>query len=147
MTLLDAYAVVAFLIDEPASEEVEAILDAGGARVVVVNLAEAVDVTQRVHDLARDDVRAAVEPLLLSNVLASAISEEAHGWLAASIRTTYYDKQTAAVSTADCFLLAHAAADGGPIATADPSVASIARDMNIDVTALPDSAGARPNTA
>jgi PIN domain nuclease of toxin-antitoxin system len=58
MTLLDAYAVLALLVDEPASAEVEAILDAGGARVVVVNLAEAVDVTQRVHGRpARTSVR------------------------------------------------------------------------------------------
>jgi hypothetical protein len=45
---------------------------------------------------------------------------------------------------ADCFLLAHAAADGWRLATADTPVASIARQMQIEVAALPDSSGARP---
>src|SRR5262245_14701639 len=42
LTLLDAYAVVALLVAEPAGAEVKELLRAGGCRVVVVNLAEAI---------------------------------------------------------------------------------------------------------
>jgi hypothetical protein len=45
---------------------------------------------------------------------------------------------------ADCFLIAHAVTDGGPIATADPPVATVAREMDVEVTALAGPAGERP---
>lgn len=144
MTLLDAYALVALVADEPAADEVEEILRAGGARVVVVNLAEAIDIAQRVHAVAADETRAVLEPLFLGEVVSAAVSDESRGWLAAELRVRHYDKKTTAVSMADCFLLAHGLADGGPIATADPPVAAIAQAEGVDVIGLPDSAGRRP---
>lgn len=144
MTLLDAYAVVAFVADEPAAEEVESILREGGARVVIVNLAEAIDIAGRVHAIPIDEIRVAIEPLLLGNVLAPAISDESQGWLAAEIRGTYYHRQTSPLSIADCLLLAHGATDGGPIATSDGPVATAADVLGIRVVRLPDSAGERP---
>jgi PIN domain nuclease of toxin-antitoxin system len=144
VTFLDAYALVAFAADEPAAEEVEAILREGEARVVVVNLAEAVDVSQRVHGLSAGEVRAALEPLLLGNVLSAAVSDELQAWLAAELRVKHFNKRTQALSMADCFLLAHAMTDGGPIATADPPIAVVARAEGVEVVALPDSSGERP---
>jgi predicted nucleic acid-binding protein len=144
VTFLDAYALVALIGDEPAADEVEAILREGEARVVVVNLAEAVDISQRVHHLSAVDVRAALEPLLLGRVLATAVSDEPQGWLAADLRSKHFDQKTRALSMADCFLLAHALTDGGPIATSDPPLAAVARDESVDVVALPDSTGNRP---
>lgn len=144
MTFLDAYALVALIGDEPAAQEVEEILRKGEARVVVVNLAEAVDISQRVHQLAAGEVRAALEPLLLGRVLSAAVSDEPQAWLAAELRIKHFDKKTSALSMADCFLLAHALTDGGPIATSDPAVARVGRTEGVDVTALPDSTGNRP---
>jgi PIN domain nuclease of toxin-antitoxin system len=144
VTFLDAYALVALVGDEAAAEEVEAILRQGEARVVVVNLAEAVDISQRVHHLSARDVRAALEPLLLGRVLSAAVSDEVQAWLAAELRIKHFDKKTRALSMADCFLLAHALADGGPIATADPPLAEVARAEGVAVVALPDSSGTRP---
>ena len=144
MTLLDAYAVVALVADEPAAAEVEELLRAGGARVVVANLAEAIDVCRRVHHVSGDEVRAALEPLLLARVLSALVSHEHDAWSAAELRRTYYDRRTRAVSLADCFLLAHARAAGDPIATADPPVAEVASAEAIPVVALPDSTGRRP---
>lgn len=136
MTFLDAYALVALLGDEPAADEVEAILSDGGARVVVVNLAEAIDVSQRVHDLTNDAVRAALEPLLLARVLSAAVSDETHAWSAAEIRADHYDRKTKSLSMADCFLLAHALADAVPVATPDPAVALVAGALGVEVISL-----------
>ena len=51
MTLLDAYALVAFLVGGPAAPRVRAILREGDATVATTNLAEALDVSQRVFGL------------------------------------------------------------------------------------------------
>lgn len=144
MTLLDAYALVALAADEPAAEEVEELLRTGGCRVVVVNLAEAVDVTVRVHGLALDDVRGALEPLLAGDVLGAVSPTEAVAWQAARIRAEHYDRDDRALSLADCFLLAQAVADGDQLATADPPVAAVARQLAVDVIGLPDTRGRRP---
>jgi PIN domain nuclease of toxin-antitoxin system len=144
VTLLDAYALVALIADEPAAEEVEAILREGEARVVVVNLAEAVDVAQRAHGFAQSDVRGVLEPLLLANTLASAVSGEAEAWLAAELRGRHYSRKDRALSLADCLLLAHAVTDEAAIATADPPLATAARSEGVAVLALPDSSGKRP---
>jgi uncharacterized protein with PIN domain len=144
VTLLDAFALVALVADEPAAERVEAILRDGDARVVVVNLAEAVDICSRVRNLSIAEVRAAIEPLILGNVLSLAVSDEPQAWLAAEIRSEHYDRKSAALSMADCFLLAHGVTDGGPIATSDPPLASVAAGLEVEVVGLPDSSGKRP---
>ena len=143
MTLLDAYALVALLADEPAAVEVEDLLRAGQARVVVVNLAETIDIAQRVHRYEQGEVRAALEPLLLGDALEAIASSEDEAWLAADIRSRHYDKKASALSMADCLLLAHALS-GEAIATSDPPLADVAREEGVTVVALPDSSGKRP---
>lgn len=144
MTFLDAYALVALIAEEPAAGEVETILREDEARVVIVNLAEAVDIAERVHGLPNADIRGALEPLFLGSVLAAAVSGEPQAWLAAEVRAAHYHQKRCALSMADCFLLAHALTDGGAIATADPPIATVARGEGLTVVALPDSSGKRP---
>jgi predicted nucleic acid-binding protein len=60
------------------------------------------------------------------------------------LRVKYFNKKASALSMADCFLLAHALTDGGPIATSDPPIAAVARGEGVDVVGLPDSSGKRP---
>ncbi|HEV8603246.1 MAG TPA: PIN domain-containing protein [Gaiellaceae bacterium] len=144
MTFLDAYALVALIADEPAAEEVERILREGETRVVILNLAEAIDISQRVHGLPHEKIRGAIEPLLLSNALSAAVSDEPEAWLAAELRAKHFKKKTSALSMADCFLLAHALTDGGAIATTDPPLATLARAEGVDLVPLPDSSGRRP---
>jgi PIN domain nuclease of toxin-antitoxin system len=143
VTFLDAYALVSLVAEEPAAGEVEAILREDEARVVIVNLAEAVDIAERVHGLSNADIRGALEPLLLGSALA-AVSDEPQAWLAAELRARHYHHKTCALSLADCFLLAHALTDGGAIATADLPIATVARGEGLTVVALPDSSGKRP---
>jgi PIN domain nuclease of toxin-antitoxin system len=142
VTLLDAYALVAFVADEPAAGEVEQLLRAGGCGLTTVNLAEAIDVARRVHGLQEEDLRGLAEPLL-DDALVVIPTSEAQAWRSADLRARYYDRRLSPLSIADCFLLAAAGLDD-EVATADPVVAEVARVERIAVNALPDTAGQRP---
>jgi predicted nucleic acid-binding protein len=141
--VLDAYALVALIADEPAAQIVEDILRAGDAAMTSINLGEAVDVSSRVHGLAEDTLRGIVEPLLLGGHLAVIAPDQSSAWRAAHLRTVHYSRSVRPISIADCFLLAAAGLDDR-IATADPSVAEVARAEGIALLALPDSTGRRP---
>ena len=144
MTLIDAYGLVALIADEAAADEVEALLRAGDCRVVAVNLAEAIDICQRGHGIDTGDVRAAVDPLILSGTLAVVTSDDRVAWLAAELRVKHYDKKKCPLSTADCFLFAHAVAGDGALATSDPDLAKAAKAEGVTVIGLPDRKGSRP---
>ena len=141
--VLDAYALVALIVDEPAAPTVEEILRSGEAVITSINLAEAVDVACRVHKWDEHRVREVVEHLVVAGSPAVIAPGEGSGWRAAQLRCTYYDRRSSAVSIADCFLLAAAGANDR-VATADPSIVEIARAEGIEVLPLPDSAGRLP---
>jgi predicted nucleic acid-binding protein len=143
VNLLDAYALVALIAEEPAADEVEAILREGDVGAVVANLAEAIDTCQRIHGLPIAEVRDVLEPLLGGAVF-PVVSEEREAWRAAELRGQYYNKKTSALSLADCLLLAHAVVAEAQIATSDPPLADAARSEGLKVIALPDSDGRRP---
>lgn len=139
---LDAYAIVAFVADEPAAADVESLLRRWDAALITVNLAEAVDVARRVHQVAEGEVRDAVEPLLM-DAITIVTPTETDAWRAADVRVRYYEPRACALSLADCFLIAAAGPDDS-IATADPPVAAVARAERCGVVPLPDTAGRRP---
>lgn len=62
---------------------------------------------------------------------------------AGEIRAAHYHRKTAALSLADCLLLA-AAGPEDKIATSDHAVAATARRLGIDLIPLLDSNGERP---
>ena len=142
MTALDAYALVAFLADEPARDEVEALLRESCV-VTTVNLAESLDVLERVYGIGQDELRALVDPLL-ADALAIAAPTPEDAWVAASLRRRYYARPASELSLADCFLLAAAVRLNTSVATADPAVASAARTEALTLVPLPDSSGQRP---
>lgn len=142
MIALDAYALVAFLADEPARPEVADLLR-GSCIMSTVNLAESLDVLGRVHGIEESELRALVDPVLAETVLVDA-PPLADSWVAASFRREHYRRSERDVSIADCFLLAVAARLGASVATADPAVAATAREESIELVALPDRSGARP---
>jgi predicted nucleic acid-binding protein len=141
--VLDAYALVALVADEPAAATVEKLLRSDGATITSINLAEAADVASRVHGIDERTVRNIIEPMILSNNLAVVAPSVNDAWTAAGVRAAYYTRRGRALSIADCFLLA-AAERGDHVATADPVVADVARAEGIRVIALPDSSGRRP---
>ena len=63
-TVLDAYALIALRLDEPAAEEVEHILRSGDAAVTSVNYGEALDRLVRARRMPEPRVRTAFESLL-----------------------------------------------------------------------------------
>lgn len=142
MIALDAYALVAFLADEEARDEVEALFRES-CIVTSVNLAESLDVLGRVYEIEENELRRLVTPLL-SDVIGVDVPDQADAWQAASIRRRHYDRVARALSLADCFLLAAAARLGAAIATADPAVAATAREESLELVPLPDSSGRRP---
>lgn len=140
--LLDAYALLAFLRQEPASEQVIPLLRSGECSVTSVNLAEVLDQLMRVDGFSRDEVAEIVSPLLTEVVRVESVPEDV-AWRAAELRQRYYRRKDAELSLADCVLLASADRTRG-IATPDPVVAACARAEEIHLEALPDSRGTRP---
>jgi uncharacterized protein with PIN domain len=142
LTYLDAYALVALLADEPAAAEVELLIRGHDCRVSTINLAEAIDVSQRVHSLPLLELRGILGPLFPDDLLLAPPHEE-HAWAAAEIRGRYYSRKSP-LSLGDCFLIAHASIDDDGLATPDAPLAEAARAEGVPVTALPDRAGRRP---
>jgi len=142
VVVLDAYALVAVLAQEPAALKVEAVLHAERACVSTVNLAETYDVCLRVHRLPPERVRGDLD-ILLRETVEVVQTSAAEAWRAAELRLAHYDRRTRPVSIADCMLLAHAGPEDS-VATADPHVAAVARAEGVGLTPLPDSRGRLP---
>lgn len=66
------------------------------------------------------------------------------GRLAASLRARHYHRTDMALSLADCFCLATAITLETDLATTDPHLAQVGRDLGVEIIALPDSTGRRP---
>jgi predicted nucleic acid-binding protein len=143
LTVLDAYPLVAYLVDEPAAEEVKVLLATGDTLASSVNIAETLDVACRIYGASEPAMRGAVELLVQSSLLAISAPDLETSERAAELRIAHYRRRHRSLSLADCFLLA-AAGPGDRVATADPAVAEVARREGIDVIALPDSSGRRP---
>jgi len=99
-TLLDAFALVAFLGGEPAAAEVRQLLARGDAAISTVNLAEAGQSLLRHGDATSDELRELVDSIPLAVIPFTA----AHAWRAAELRARYYRRTDSAVSLADCCL-------------------------------------------
>lgn len=139
--LLDAFALIALLRDEPAAGEVEALLRRGDTAVTAINLAEALDVLERVDGVPRARLDDLTGPLVAESMTLVDVDER----LArdgASLRALHYHRSRSPLSLADCVLLA--AAKGGSLATADPPLVRAARAERIEIHALQDSRGRRP---
>jgi predicted nucleic acid-binding protein len=135
VTLLDAYALIAFLVGGPAASRVRTILREGDAAAATANLAEALDVSQRVHGVPIERAFEVLEPLLEGPL--AAISLDIHlSHRAAQIRATHYHRASRPISLADAVLIA-SAGEGDRIATADPDVLAVASAENIRTISLP----------
>ena len=143
MTVLDAYAVIAFLRGERAKDDVERLLRAADPRISATNLAEVVDQLVRVRGHSFDDV---IERLiwLAADGLEVVDIDIEQGALAGYLRACHYNRTDRAISLGDCHALAAALALDDSIATADPALAAVAGEEDVAVVALPDSTGRRP---
>ncbi len=142
MIFLDSYAVLALALDEPAADEVEALIRKGETAITTANLFEAADYCIRRVGMPEADARAELSLIVGDPVRIVPVTEE-HAWRGAFLRGRHYARGSCEVSLSDCLLLAAAGGDDA-VATADPSVVAVARAERIGVVALPDTSGRRP---
>ena len=135
MTLLDAYALVAFLVGGPATQQVRALLREGDTAVATANLAEALNVSERVHGLPIARAMEVLEPLLEGPVAVLPLDITV-ARRAAEIRARRYHRTSRPISLADAVLVA-SAGPGDRIATADPDVLAVARAEGLEALTLP----------
>ncbi|CAN5585479.1 hypothetical protein BH23CHL7_BH23CHL7_16360 [soil metagenome] len=144
MTVLDASALVAALLDEPGRDLVERLLRAQPSpSISAANLIEAIDRLERVEGHSAADVRDRIDWLIVGGLQVEPL------WLtaarrAAAIRARHYHRERAPLSLADCICIASAIYLDTDLATTDPAVATVARAVGLDVVAVPDSNGVLP---
>jgi PIN domain nuclease of toxin-antitoxin system len=146
MTVLDAFALIAFLNGEPAAGMVEKELRrTGGDEPVMsaLNLAEVIDQLTRVAHFSEDAVASSIEMVVAGGLVITAVDEPT-ARLAGRLRAGHYKKKASSVSMADGVALATSIRLDRKLATADPELATMARKEGIMVLALPDSLGRKP---
>jgi PIN domain nuclease of toxin-antitoxin system len=142
LTILDAYAVIAYLRGEPSANEVAELLR-GPVLITSVNLAEVRDQMVRVFGADPDGVEADLALLVHAGMTVLAVSYEL-GMEAGRIRARHYHRDRVPVSLADCVAASAALVSRRPLATVDPSLAAVLRAEGGEVHPLPDSKGRRP---
>ncbi|HEX2849191.1 MAG TPA: PIN domain-containing protein [Acidimicrobiales bacterium] len=139
MTILDAHAVLAFLKNEPAADEVEQLLLTGGV-LTAVGVVEVIDHLVRIAggdeeeaslDLAQLGLDDAV---VLDSVVASA---------AGRLRARHYHRTRCPISLADCVAAEVARSTGRSLATSDPALLDVCHHEQIPLTVLPRTDGSR----
>ncbi len=135
MTLLDAYALIAFIVGGPATAEVRGILREGDAAIATANLAEALDVSTRVYGLSLAQALETIEPLFEGS-LEEIPLDGARARRAAAIRSTHYHRRDRPISLGDSILLA-SGSSGDRVATADRHVLELAAIEGLEPVALP----------
>ena len=139
MTILDAYAVLAFLKDEPAAGEVEPLIDSGGA-LTALGVAEVIDHLVRLAGADEEDVSLDLaqlgldEAVVVDGVVASA---------AGRLRARRYHRTGCPVSLADCVAAEVARSTGRPLATSEPALLEVCHHERIAMTVLTGTDGSR----
>lgn len=142
MTVLDAYAVIAFLRSEPAAGEVSRLLH-HETTLPAANAGEVVDQLVRVYGFDADAVHAELALLAHLGMQIVPITSEL-GLRAGELRAKHYHRLQSPVSLADCIAAVVALALARPLATSDAPLARMLRAEGGTVHPLPDSAGGRP---
>lgn len=142
MTLFDASALLSLVLGQPAEAEVDALLRYGDCAIPAACLAEVVDKLVRRRRVEPSTVAERLGPLI-DQAIAIVPADLRIAWRAGEIRGAHYDRESRAISLADCLLLA-SATSGDEIATCDGAVVATARDLDIGVIPLPSSEGGWP---
>lgn len=136
-TLLDANALVAVILGEPAMKPVLDLLREGDTAMTGLNIAEVYDISMRREGLPAGRVIEVVDPLFESAIETVAV-DAGLARRAAEIRLDHYHRTTRALSLADVILLA-AAGSGDRIATSDSAILTVAAELGIETIELPPS--------
>ncbi|MGH9244487.1 MAG: PIN domain-containing protein [Acidimicrobiales bacterium] len=138
MTVLDAYAVLALLKGEPAAWHVPQLLDAADCGLTALGVAEVVDHLVRIAGATDED--AALDLAQLGLAAPDPVDAEL-ALQAGLLRARHYDRQSRAVSLADCVAAEIARSLNSAVATSGPHLLDLCRDEGIGVAPLPDSHG------
>ena len=133
--MLDAYALVAFPVGGPAAAEVRAILREGDVGVTTANLAETLEIAERLYKLPVARAFGALQPLLQETLTAVPL-DIATAHRAAELRVGHHHRRECPISLADTVFLA-SISDGDRLATADPDVLAVAEAEKIETVPLP----------
>ncbi|MGH3712103.1 MAG: PIN domain-containing protein [Micromonosporaceae bacterium] len=142
MTVLDAYALVAYLRGEAAANEVAALLRTP-TTLSAANAAEVLDQLTRVYGRDADDVHADLALLANAGMELAPVTADI-GLFAGRLRARHYHRQHMAVSLADCIAAATALSEQQSLATADPALAALLRTEGGKIHGLADSSGRLP---
>jgi predicted nucleic acid-binding protein len=138
--VLDAYAVIAFLRDEPAAGEVVSLMRSDAVSLTAVGLGEVVDHLTRLGGVDEDDVFLDLAELGLHDALAV---DARAGGQAGRLKARHYHRTRCAVSMADCIAAAIAWDRAEPLATSDPHLLDLCHAENINTVVLSGSNGTR----
>jgi len=137
--VLDSYAVLALLKDEPAAAQVQQLVeDAKDAALTPLGVAEVLDHLVRLAGAEEDE--AVLDLAQLGLATPTAVGAEL-GVQAGLIRARHFHPKNRAVSLADCVAAETARPGTSQLASADPHLLDLCRDEGIAVIALPDSSG------
>ena len=140
MTILDAYAVLAFLENETAASEVETLIAAGGTALTVVGLAEVLDHLIRIGGADEEDASLDVAQLRLDDPLRV---DEKLAAAAGRLRARRYHRTRCPVSLADCLAVEVARSQHRSLATSDPALLDVCHEEGVAMIVLTGSDGTR----
>ncbi len=139
MIILDSFAVLALLKDEPAAGEVQLLVESEEeTALTVLGVSEILDHLVR---LAGADEEQAVLDLAQLGLANPSPLDVSVAMKAGLLRARHYHRKNRAVSLADCMAAETAKQSGSPLASADPHLLDLCRDEGISVIALPDTSG------
>lgn len=140
MIVLDAYAAIAYLKDEPAAAQVGQLLtEHPDAELAVLGVAEVLDYLIRLAGADEEEAALDVaqlglaDPRPLTNDLAVR---------AGLLRARRYHRRQCAISLADCVATESARAAAAPLVSSDPHLLQTCHHEGIPFIALPDRRGA-----
>jgi PIN domain nuclease of toxin-antitoxin system len=140
VTILDAYAVVAYLRAEPAAREVRPLLDASDSTLTAVGVAEVVDHLVRKAGADEED---AILDLAQLGLLEAIVVDSGLGLAAGRLRARRYHRNQCAVGIADCIAAEAARQRATDLATSDPHLLDLCRIEGIEAIVLTASDGTR----
>jgi PIN domain nuclease of toxin-antitoxin system len=138
VTVLDAYAVLAFLKGEAAASQVRTLSGRADATLTAVGVAEVIDHLVRVVGADEEEVMLDLAQLGLVDGLPV---DAPLGAAAGRLRARHYHRAHRGVSLADCVAAEVARLVGRPLATSDPHLLDVCHAERIDVVVLPGSDG------
>lgn len=139
MIVLDAYAVIAYLRDEPAASQVGRLLtEHPDAELAVLGVAEVLDYLVRLA--GADEEEAALDVAQLGLADARPLTTDL-AVRAGLLRARRYHRRQCAISLADCVAAEAAWAADAPLVSSDPALLQTCHDEGIPFIALPDRRG------